>query len=150
MWILTLLKNKWVIGGLITAVTAAVGGGYLWVQAQQSGFEKGFTRAEESYRGKVQEIVDGVIENRDEQWSTAMEQIRNEINAIVEQNERTEQQERELRERLDDIQDSLDESSERIRSAELGTCDLTDEFDGLFSPAGEGPATPGGTPSGDS
>lgn len=149
MWILGLLKNKWVIGSLVTLIGAAVAGGSIWIKAQQDGFEDGFSKAGEMYQDKVQEIVTGVVESRDAEWASRMEQIRDEINAIVQQNERTAEQEQELRDRLAAIQEQLGEDEQRIRTSNLGSCNLSPEFDSLFDDTGPEPADPGPAPSGE-
>jgi len=136
----TLFASRWFIG----LAAAGLAGGALWMygSGKLSGYQSGYERAEQAYRGQVEQAINDTVERRDEQWTADLEEIYNEIEQRLEQNARTIEQERELRSRISNLQEELADSLRELRNTDLGTCNLSPDFDSLFtSPEEAGPTT---------
>lgn len=144
----TLFASKWFIG-ILAAGTVAVGS-WLFFTGQMRGLERGFDRAEAAYADQIEEAIDNTVTRRDDQWVAELENAYDEITAVLEQNKRTLEQERELTRRITELQQNLSTSLDSIRSSDIGECNLSDEFDSLFlGPDPEATGEPGATPSTD-
>lgn len=135
-----LLGNPWILGVVGAIVVGS--GVWIWGNGRLAGFEKGYDKAEAAYRQQVTDAINNTVTRRDEQWAALMEQIKNEIERVNQQNERTAEQENQLQESLERLESALEQSRERIRSSNLGECRLTPEFDSLFDEAASAPTQP--------
>lgn len=153
MWI-KLLMNKWVVGGL--AIAGIAGAAYLY--GRDAGFGSGFDKAYERYQidmDSIYEAWEGSIDERDAEWANAISLQINELQESIERNKRDEQRQSELIKRLSVIERRFGELNNEIdESSDLGTCNLSGDFDRLLdaatAPSGasadESGPTPGDSP----
>ena len=127
-----LLLNKWVIGGL--AVAGIAGATYLY--GRDAGFASGFDKAHERYRINMESIYDAwesSIDDRDSEWQDVISLQINKLQESIDQLERDKKREQELLGRLSVIETRFrDVDNEISQASDLGSCNLTDGFDGLL------------------
>lgn len=119
-----LLGSKWFLAGLAALIAGAAI--WLFMSGQNKGIIDGYERAESTYRDMVVEAIEDTVSRRDTQWESRLEKLRE----VLAQNQRTDQQDRELADTINRIEDRLNETLQN--AGNLGECNLTPEFDRLL------------------
>lgn len=132
-WIISLFTGK--AGLSIIALVVGIGGSYLWFQGYMSGSEGVAERLTAKYEAHLQDQSEKwseAVSGRDEEWQAAVRQRQEELMQRIQQFKENEQREQELLDRLNVLQEQLEEINNEASTSDLGTCALSPDFDGLL------------------
>jgi len=122
---------KWVAGGL--AVGTIVGG--IWLAGQNAGFSRGYDRAMDAFQKEVRQINRGwqaTVRDRDGLWqdeiNNSFKELQRQFNDYVE----AERRESELLRYLAVLESTLKEIRNVYQDSDLGSCDVSPDFDRLL------------------